>query len=207
MIAVAGPRIDPAALGAPPGVEVRAFVPDLYRHLVAVRPGGRPGRPDDDDGAGGRRDGRSCTSRCANHFEQNRHVAPPARPLRRRPADGLRRRRRRTPSPRPSRPRSTGRSTIGRSRPTARPAPRRSSRRWSDRGASAVRRRGSASRRTRIALPPITLAISSSLKPASSRSASVSWTMPGRIERRLDGAVEIGAERDVVDAGDVRRRT
>jgi predicted glycosyltransferase len=35
MIAVAGPRIDPASLAAPAGVEVRAFVPDLYRHLVA----------------------------------------------------------------------------------------------------------------------------------------------------------------------------
>ena len=35
MIAVAGPRIDPAALDAPAGVEVRAFVPDLYRHLAA----------------------------------------------------------------------------------------------------------------------------------------------------------------------------
>ena len=35
MIAVAGPRIDPAALAAPAGVDVRAFVPDLYRHLVA----------------------------------------------------------------------------------------------------------------------------------------------------------------------------
>jgi predicted glycosyltransferase len=35
MIAVAGPRIDPDSLGAPAGVEVRAFVPDLYRHLVA----------------------------------------------------------------------------------------------------------------------------------------------------------------------------
>ena len=33
MIAVAGPRIDPASLDAPDGVEVRAFVPDLYRHL------------------------------------------------------------------------------------------------------------------------------------------------------------------------------
>ena len=35
MIVVAGPRIDPEALGAPAGVEVRAFVPNLYRHLVA----------------------------------------------------------------------------------------------------------------------------------------------------------------------------
>jgi predicted glycosyltransferase len=35
MIAVAGPRIDPAHFAAPAGVEVRAFVPNLYRHLVA----------------------------------------------------------------------------------------------------------------------------------------------------------------------------
>lgn len=35
MIAVAGPRIDPDSLGAADGVEVRAFVPDLYRHLAA----------------------------------------------------------------------------------------------------------------------------------------------------------------------------
>ncbi len=36
MIVVAGPRIDPATLGAPDGVEVRAFVPDLHRHLAAA---------------------------------------------------------------------------------------------------------------------------------------------------------------------------
>ena len=35
MIAVTGPRIDPAALDAPAGVEVRGFVPDLYRQLAA----------------------------------------------------------------------------------------------------------------------------------------------------------------------------
>ena len=35
MIVVAGPRIDPASLAAPEGVEVRAFVPDLDRHLAA----------------------------------------------------------------------------------------------------------------------------------------------------------------------------
>jgi predicted glycosyltransferase len=35
MIAVAGPRIDPSVLDAPAGVEVRAYVPDLYRALVA----------------------------------------------------------------------------------------------------------------------------------------------------------------------------
>ena len=35
MIAVAGPRIDPASLGEHDGLEVRAYVPDLYRHLAA----------------------------------------------------------------------------------------------------------------------------------------------------------------------------
>ncbi len=35
MIAVAGPRIDPSSLEIPPGVELRAFVPDLDRHLAA----------------------------------------------------------------------------------------------------------------------------------------------------------------------------
>ena len=35
MIVVAGPRIDPQSLNAPAGVEVRAFVPDLDRHLAA----------------------------------------------------------------------------------------------------------------------------------------------------------------------------
>jgi predicted glycosyltransferase len=35
MILVAGPRIDPRALDAPAGIEVRAFVPNLDRHLAA----------------------------------------------------------------------------------------------------------------------------------------------------------------------------
>jgi pimeloyl-ACP methyl ester carboxylesterase/predicted glycosyltransferase len=35
MIAVAGPRIDPSSLPSHRGLEVRAFVPDLYRHLAA----------------------------------------------------------------------------------------------------------------------------------------------------------------------------
>ena len=35
MIVVAGPRIDPDALPRTDGLEVRAFVPDLYRHLTA----------------------------------------------------------------------------------------------------------------------------------------------------------------------------
>ena len=35
MIVVAGPRIDPASLPAHDGLEVRAYVADLYRHLAA----------------------------------------------------------------------------------------------------------------------------------------------------------------------------
>jgi pimeloyl-ACP methyl ester carboxylesterase/predicted glycosyltransferase len=35
IVVIAGPRIDPAALPAIPGVEVRAFVPDLYAQLAA----------------------------------------------------------------------------------------------------------------------------------------------------------------------------
>jgi pimeloyl-ACP methyl ester carboxylesterase/predicted glycosyltransferase len=74
MIVVAGPRIDPASLDAPAGVELRAFVPDLDRHLaacdIAVVQGGLT----------------TCMELTAagtpflyfplqNHFEQNFHVA------------------------------------------------------------------------------------------------------------------------------------
>jgi pimeloyl-ACP methyl ester carboxylesterase/predicted glycosyltransferase len=74
MILVAGPRIDPSSLNAPAGVEVRAFVPDLDRHLaacdLALVQGGLT----------------TCMELTAagtpflyfplrNHFEQNFHVA------------------------------------------------------------------------------------------------------------------------------------
>ena len=74
MIVVAGPRIDPASLKAPAGVEVRAFVADLDRHLaacdLALVQGGLT----------------TCMELAAagtpflyfplrNHFEQNFHVA------------------------------------------------------------------------------------------------------------------------------------
>jgi pimeloyl-ACP methyl ester carboxylesterase/predicted glycosyltransferase len=74
MIVVAGPRIDPASLNAPAGVELRAFVPDLDRHLaacdLALVQGGLT----------------TCMELTAagtpflyfplkNHFEQNFHVA------------------------------------------------------------------------------------------------------------------------------------
>jgi UDP:flavonoid glycosyltransferase YjiC (YdhE family) len=35
MIVVAGPRIDPASLPSHPGLEVRTYVHELYRHLAA----------------------------------------------------------------------------------------------------------------------------------------------------------------------------
>jgi pimeloyl-ACP methyl ester carboxylesterase/predicted glycosyltransferase len=74
MILVAGPRIDVQSLAAPAGVEVRAFVPDLDRHLaacdLALVQGGLT----------------TCMELAAagtpflyfplrNHFEQNFHVA------------------------------------------------------------------------------------------------------------------------------------
>ena len=73
LIVVAGPRVDPAALPAIPGVEYRRFVPDLYAHLaacdLAVVQGGLS----------------TCMELTAtkrpfiyvplrNHFEQNLHV-------------------------------------------------------------------------------------------------------------------------------------
>jgi UDP:flavonoid glycosyltransferase YjiC (YdhE family) len=74
MIVVAGPRIDPKSLQPPAGVELRAFVPDLDRHLaacdLALVQGGLT----------------TCMELTAagtpfvyfplkNHFEQNFHVA------------------------------------------------------------------------------------------------------------------------------------
>jgi pimeloyl-ACP methyl ester carboxylesterase/predicted glycosyltransferase len=73
MIAVAGPRIEPASLAAPAGVEVRAFVPDLYRHLaacdLAVVQGGLTTTM---ELVAARRP--FLYFPLANHFEQNRHV-------------------------------------------------------------------------------------------------------------------------------------
>jgi hypothetical protein len=73
MIAVAGPRIDPAVLKAPRGVEVRAFVPELYKHLaasdLAVVQGGLTTTM---ELAAARRPFLYFPLR--NHFEQNRHV-------------------------------------------------------------------------------------------------------------------------------------
>ncbi|HEX5148365.1 MAG TPA: glycosyltransferase [Candidatus Limnocylindrales bacterium] len=73
MIAVAGPRIDPASLKASTGVEVRAFVPELYKHLaacdLAVVQGGLTTTM---ELAAARRPFLYFPLR--NHFEQNRHV-------------------------------------------------------------------------------------------------------------------------------------
>ena len=64
MVVVAGPRIDPASLPPPAGLEVLGFVPDLYRLLAAVRPRRRARRPDHLAWSWPPTGGRSCTSRC-----------------------------------------------------------------------------------------------------------------------------------------------
>ena len=73
MIAVAGPRIDPGSLGAPAGVDVRGYVPDLYRHLaasdLAVVQGGLTTTM---ELTAARRPFLYFPLR--NHFEQSRHV-------------------------------------------------------------------------------------------------------------------------------------
>ena len=53
-------------------------------------------------------------------------------------------------------------------------------------------------------MPPITLATAASSRPASS-SASVNWTSPVASNGHRDRTVEVGAEADVLDAGDVDR--
>jgi predicted glycosyltransferase len=73
MIAVAGPRIDPTTLGAAPGVEIRPFVPELYKHLaacdLAVVQGGLTTTM---ELTAARRPFLYFPLR--DHFEQNRHV-------------------------------------------------------------------------------------------------------------------------------------
>jgi pimeloyl-ACP methyl ester carboxylesterase/predicted glycosyltransferase len=73
MIVVAGPRIDPASLPQQEGLEVRAYVPDLYRHLAAC---------DLAVVQGGLTTAMELTANrrpflyfpLRNHFEQNTHV-------------------------------------------------------------------------------------------------------------------------------------
>ncbi len=89
MIVVAGPRIDPATLPSHPGLEIRPYVHELYRHLavcdLAVVQGGLTTAME-----------LTASSRpfiaipLRHHFEQNFHVAPLAA-LRRRAPHGLRR--------------------------------------------------------------------------------------------------------------------
>ena len=90
MIVVAGPRIDPASLPTHDGLEVRAYVHDLYRHLAAC---------DLAVVQGGLTTAMELTANrrpfiyfpLKHHFEQNFHVHHRLTAVRRRPADGLRR--------------------------------------------------------------------------------------------------------------------
>jgi predicted glycosyltransferase len=73
MIVVAGPRIDPGSLPAPEGLEIRPYVPRLYRHLAAC---------DLAVVQGGLTTAMELTASMrpflyfplGHHFEQNRHV-------------------------------------------------------------------------------------------------------------------------------------
>ena len=122
MIVVAGPRIDPASLPAADGLEIRAYVHDLYRHLavcdLAIVQGGLTTAM---ELTANRRPFLYFPLR--HHFEQNFHVR---HRLERYGAgrcmdfetDGPAR------SPPRSARRSAARSTTGRSRPTAPSEPR-----------------------------------------------------------------------------------
>jgi pimeloyl-ACP methyl ester carboxylesterase/predicted glycosyltransferase len=74
MVVVAGPRIDPARLGAPAGVEVHGFIPDLYKVLAASDLGlVQGGLTTCMELVANRRPFLYVPLR--NHFEQNFHVA------------------------------------------------------------------------------------------------------------------------------------
>ena len=109
MIVVAGPRIDPATLPAHEGLEVRAYVHQLYRHLAAC---------DLAVVQGGLTTSMELTANrrpflyfpLRHHFEQNFHVRHRLDALRRRTLHGLRTR----DAGRRSPPRSPRRSARGR---------------------------------------------------------------------------------------------
>ena len=92
MVVVAGPRIDPATLPAHEGLEIRAYVHDLYRHLAACRSRGRPGRADHLDGVDGQRAAVPLLP-APPPLRAELPRAPPPRALRRRALHGLRDRR------------------------------------------------------------------------------------------------------------------
>src|SRR3954451_17913202 len=80
MVVVCGPRIDPASLPKQDGLEVRAYVPDLYRHLAVC---------DLAVVQGGLTTGMELTANrrpflyfpLRHHFEQNFHVRPRLEPF------------------------------------------------------------------------------------------------------------------------------
>ncbi len=124
MIVVAGPRIDPATLPQRDGLEVRAYVHDLYRHLAAC---------DLAVVQGGLTTAMELTANrrpflyfpLRHHFEQNFHVRHRLERYGAGRCMDFERRRPRRRSRRRSPRRSAARSTTGRSRPTARRARRR----------------------------------------------------------------------------------
>ena len=119
MIAVAGPRIDPAMFPTHPGLEVHGYVDRLYRHLsvcdLAVVQGGSPRRwswP---------RQAAVPVLPARPSLRAELPRPPPPRPLRRRPVHGLRTDRSGPPRRDHRRRTSAGRRPAATSRPTARP--------------------------------------------------------------------------------------
>ena len=90
MVVVAGPRIDPASLGAHPEIEVLRVRPEPVSPSRGLRSRGRSGRAHDDDGAGGRAPAVPVLP-VAQPLRAEPPRPPPAQSLRRRALHGLRR--------------------------------------------------------------------------------------------------------------------
>ncbi len=123
MIAVTGPRIDPASVPVPARRRSARLRPRPVPAPGRLRPGGGPGRADHDHGTGS--GAQAVHLRAAGPpFRAADPRGPPAGAVPRR--DGAWTTPPSTPStsPKPSSPRSTARSTTARWRPTGRPGPR-----------------------------------------------------------------------------------
>ena len=122
MIVVAGPRIDPASLPQHDGLEVRAVRPRPLPAPRRLRPRGRPGRADDLHGADGEPAAVPVLP-APPPLRAELPRAPPARAATAPAGAWTSRPTARTRSPPRSPRRSAARSTTGRSRRTAPPAP------------------------------------------------------------------------------------
>ena len=123
-VVVTGPRIDPATVPVPAGVEIRGYVPGLYRLLAACDVAVVHGGLDDDDGADGGCAARSCTSRCST-TSSSRSTSRTGSTVTGRARACTTTPRHPSRSARPLRPSWTGRSRTGQCPPTVPGAQRR----------------------------------------------------------------------------------